>query len=200
MPYASLLQDSLLQAPLPAYLASVLCVIIAFIQRCVGLCFIPLIVWSGLCFIPRRSGLVWSGLVCVLYPTSDNAGNFLANDRGNARNLAESHGKFHTGYIYTLAKVASAIVDKHVDLVTEFRDPDSSSASNPSTDPIDPIASTATDRSTVYNYTREVISLGLLYFNFKDAVREGDGERVLLMWKYFLSSEQLDIRTMPWKH
>ena len=100
----------------------------------------------------------------------------------------------------TLAKVASAIVDKHVDLVTEFRDPDSSSASNPSTDPIDPIASTATDRSTVYNYTREVISLGLLYFNFKDAVREGDGERVLLMWKYFLSSEQLDIRTMPWKH
>ena len=69
VPYASLLQDSLLQAPLPAYLASVLCVIIAFIQRCVGLCFIPVMVWSGLCFIPRRSGLVWSGLVCVLYPT-----------------------------------------------------------------------------------------------------------------------------------
>ena len=60
VPYASLLQDSLLQAPLPAYLASVLCVIIAFIQRCVGLCFIPVMVWSGLCFIPRRSGLVWS--------------------------------------------------------------------------------------------------------------------------------------------
>ena len=69
VPYASLLQDSLLQAPLPAYLASLLCVIIAFIQRCVGLCFIPVMVWSGLCFIPRRSGLVWSGLVCVLYPT-----------------------------------------------------------------------------------------------------------------------------------
>ena len=69
VPYASLLQDTLLQAPLPAYIASVLCVIIAFIQRCVGLCFIPVMVWSGLCFIPRRSGLVWSGLVCVLYPT-----------------------------------------------------------------------------------------------------------------------------------
>ena len=72
VPYASLLQDSLLQAPLPAYLASVLCVIIAFIQRCVGLCFIPVMVWSGLCFIPRRSGLVWSGLVCVLYPTRNS--------------------------------------------------------------------------------------------------------------------------------
>ena len=85
VPYASLLQGPLLQglisalclpvarltaaSSLPAYLASVLCVIIAFIQRCVGLCFIPVMVWSGLCFIPRRSGLVWSGLVCVLYPT-----------------------------------------------------------------------------------------------------------------------------------
>lgn len=108
----------------------------------------------------------------------------------------------------TLAKIASAIVDEHVDLVTEFRDPDSSNACDPSTDPtdpidpidridpIDPIDPTdpidpivpicPTNRSTVYNYTREVISLGLLYFNFKDAVREGDGERVLLMWKYFL--------------
>ena len=70
VPYTSLLQDSLLQAPLPAYLASVLCV-----QRCVDLRFIPVMVWSGLCFIPRRSGLVWSGLVwsglvCVLYPTA----------------------------------------------------------------------------------------------------------------------------------
>ena len=55
VPYASLLQDSLLQAPLPAYLASVLCVIIAFIQRCVGLCYTPT-VWSGLVW----SGLVWS--------------------------------------------------------------------------------------------------------------------------------------------
>ena len=67
VPYASLLQDSLLQAPLPAYLASVLCVIIAFIQRCVGLCFIRVVVWSGLCFIHRRSGLVWSGLVWSVF-------------------------------------------------------------------------------------------------------------------------------------
>ena len=76
VPYAS--QDSLLQAPLPAYLASLLCVIIAFIQRCVGLCFIPVMVWSGLCFIPRRSGLVWSGLVCVLYPTPKSSYKVLA--------------------------------------------------------------------------------------------------------------------------
>ena len=84
VPYASLLQDSLLQAPLPAYLASVLCVIIAFIQRCVGLCFIPVMVWSGLCFIPRRSGLVWSGLVCVLYPTAEEVRKLAAKSHSNA--------------------------------------------------------------------------------------------------------------------
>ena len=39
---------------------------------------------------------------------------------------------------------------------------------------------------TAYEYTREVLSLGLLFLNFKDAVREGDGDRVLLMWKYFM--------------
>ena len=41
--YASLLQD-----PLPAYLVSVVCVIIAFILHCSGLCFIPVMVWHGL--------------------------------------------------------------------------------------------------------------------------------------------------------
>ena len=35
-------------------------------------------------------------------------------------------------------------------------------------------------------YTHEVLSLGLLYLHFKDAVREGDGTRVMLAWKYFL--------------
>ena len=68
VPYASLLQDSLLQGPLPAYLASVVCVIIAFIPCCSGLCFIPVMVWSGLCFIPRWSGLVWSGLCFIPNP------------------------------------------------------------------------------------------------------------------------------------
>ena len=40
--------------------------------------------------------------------------------------------------------------------------------------------------SSKYDYTQEVISFGLLYLNFKDAVREGDGERVIRMWKYLL--------------
>ena len=36
---------------------------------------------------------------------------------------------------------------------------------------------------TVLQYAREVLSLGLLILEFKDA---DDGDRVLLVWKYFL--------------
>ena len=38
----------------------------------------------------------------------------------------------------------------------------------------------------VLEYAREVFSLGLLYLEFQDAIREGDGLRVLRCWKYFL--------------
>lgn len=37
----------------------------------------------------------------------------------------------------------------------------------------------------ILNYTTQVMSLGLLYLEFKDAVREGDGLRVLRCWKFF---------------
>ena len=61
------------------------------------------LVWSVFYTPTVWSGLVWSGLCFI--PNRDNAGNFLANDRGNARNLAESHGKFHRGNYYALATV-----------------------------------------------------------------------------------------------
>ena len=40
--------------------------------------------------------------------------------------------------------------------------------------------------STAYDYTCQVISPGLLYLNFRDAVHEGDGDGVLRIWKYIL--------------
>ena len=42
------------------------------------------------------------------------------------------------------------------------------------------------DTDNVYNYACEVLSLGLLYLEYKDAIREGDGERVMKIWKYLL--------------
>ena len=38
----------------------------------------------------------------------------------------------------------------------------------------------------VLDYAKEVMSLGMFYLNYKDAVREGDGGRILTLWKYLL--------------
>ena len=39
---------------------------------------------------------------------------------------------------------------------------------------------------TALAYTKEVISLGLLYFNFQDAVNENDGLRIFNVYKFLL--------------
>ena len=38
----------------------------------------------------------------------------------------------------------------------------------------------------VYEYAKEVVSLGLLWECFHDAIKEGNGKRVLMIWKYLL--------------
>ena len=38
----------------------------------------------------------------------------------------------------------------------------------------------------VLTYSSEVITLGLLWHNLHDAIREGDGNRVLMTWKFLL--------------
>ena len=38
----------------------------------------------------------------------------------------------------------------------------------------------------VFEYAREVLTLSLLYGEFQDAIREGDGLRILRCWKFFL--------------
>ena len=38
----------------------------------------------------------------------------------------------------------------------------------------------------VHLYAREVLTLGLIWHSFNDAVREGDGDRVLTLWKWLL--------------
>ena len=36
----------------------------------------------------------------------------------------------------------------------------------------------------VQEYAKEVMILGMFYLNYKDAIKEGDGGRVLTLWKY----------------
>ena len=70
-----------------------------------------------------------------------------------------------------IMEVASTIVDHNVDLSTKF-------AATQTQVP----TSTCTDN--VNAYSCETLSLGLLFMEFKDAIREGDGDRVFLVWKY----------------
>ena len=38
----------------------------------------------------------------------------------------------------------------------------------------------------VHEYAKEALILGMIFLEFKDGIREGDGSRVLRCWKYFL--------------
>ena len=44
----------------------------------------------------------------------------------------------------------------------------------------------AEDVDHVFSYAHEVLTLGLLYLEFVDAIRNGDGSRILRCWKFFL--------------
>ena len=68
-----------------------------------------------------------------------------------------------------LNDVASRVVEGYVDLSTRFAE----MKQRPSGD-------------GVHAYACEALSLGLLYLEFKDAIREGDGDRILRVWQYFL--------------
>ena len=71
-----------------------------------------------------------------------------------------------------LHDVAMAIIDNTVDLSTTF------------SNDIDDTPSIMIDH--IMEYACEVVSLGLLFLNYRDAIKEGDGEWVILCWKYML--------------
>ena len=68
-----------------------------------------------------------------------------------------------------LYSVASLILTKFVDLST-FETTDVGSGS----------------RDYIHEYAKEIISLGVLYMEYQDAIREGDGNRVFNCWKYLM--------------
>ena len=62
-----------------------------------------------------------------------------------------------------LRKVADSIVAKTVNLSLQFKDDLSSAA--------------ATSKDHVFEYACKVTSLGLLFLNYREAIKEGDGQR-----------------------
>ena len=79
-----------------------------------------------------------------------------------------------------LCDLSHHIVNEYVDLMVVYKEPEPLKSP-----PQPPSAMQDPNLGTVCEHTREVLSLGLLYLDFKGAVREGDGDRVLLVWKYF---------------
>lgn len=68
-----------------------------------------------------------------------------------------------------LYDVASQVVEGYIDLSTRFAE----TKRRPSAD-------------GVHAYACETLSLGLLYLEFKDSIKENDGDRILVVWQYFL--------------
>lgn len=66
----------------------------------------------------------------------------------------------------TVHEVADKIVDQYVQLLSVPTDTDKSDA--------------------VHTYTSELITLTLLWEDFHDATREGDGDRIMMLWKFLL--------------
>ncbi len=56
-------------------------------------------------------------------------------------------------------------------------------------------ASEESEDDHIFAYTREVISMGVLLMEFNDAIREGDGERIIQCWKFFLPVFKASNRT-----
>ena len=46
--------------------------------------------------------------------------------------------------------------------------------------------STMSSENGVYDYSRHLLTIGCLYLEYKDAIKEGDGMHVLQCWKYLL--------------
>lgn len=67
----------------------------------------------------------------------------------------------------TVAQLAGAIVRKYVDLECQTAGPCST-------------------LDEVYQYSREVITMFLLWRDYHDAVKEGDGARVICIWRFLM--------------
>ena len=65
-----------------------------------------------------------------------------------------------------LESICAGIVDKHISF--QFHN------------------STTPNIDQVYEYGRQLLSIGCLYLEFADGIREGYGTRVYRCWKYFL--------------
>ena len=50
----------------------------------------------------------------------------------------------------------------------------------------DPDATVDAERDTVHTYAVDFLTMSLLWYGFRDAIREGDGDRIVRYWKFLI--------------
>ena len=78
-----------------------------------------------------------------------------------------------------LVLASERIVDEHVDISVPTTSDDETSSD-------DKTSKDKRKEDRVLSYARETLTLGLFLMEFVDAVREGDGNRIIRCWRFFL--------------
>ena len=77
----------------------------------------------------------------------------------------------------TIHELSNAVVEKIVNFLSKH---------NHGIDETEDSVAAVSNDDLVHVYACEIVSLGLLWHSYHDAVKEGDGERMLMIWKYLL--------------
>ena len=79
--------------------------------------------------------------------------------------------------IYMMA--IKEVIHRFVDLSYGEKEPPKKSVEKHKKDPND-------SSDSIHEYACEVLTLGLLFLEFRDSIKKGDGNRILCCWRYFL--------------
>ena len=82
----------------------------------------------------------------------------------------------------TCTEIAKKIISKFVKISI----PTLESSDGPQTTEVPQTNTVPPNTSTANLYATDLVTLGLLWHGFHDAIREGDGDRILLYWKFLL--------------
>ena len=70
----------------------------------------------------------------------------------------------------------------------DVNDPVTASSTLPEeNNPVTASSSLPEENDTVYSYAVDFLTMGLLWYGFRDAVREGDAERIVQYWKFLMA-------------
>lgn len=87
-----------------------------------------------------------------------------------------------------IQSVGKVLIQEYVDLQSTMEKPAGPQTKSTShvhtSEPAQKHAKKRHNHDYIQEYAKEVLTMGLFYFEFQDAIREGDGERVLRCWKY----------------